>query len=46
MSSKAEGAKKEAQKKAEKVGYDPVGLRKCMEHELDPMRYEHTLGVA
>ena len=46
MSSRAEGSKKEAQKKTEKIGYDPVGLRKCMERELDPRRYEHTLGVA
>ena len=46
MSSRAEGSKKETQKKTEKIGYDPVGLRKCMEHELDPRRYEHTLGVA
>lgn len=36
MSSRAEGSKKETQKKTEKIGYDPVGLRKCMEHELDP----------
>ena len=46
MSSRAEGAKKEAHKKTEKIGYDPVGLRRCMERELDPRRYEHTLGVA
>ena len=46
MSSRAEGSKKEAHKKTEKIGYDPVGLRKCMERELDPRRYEHTLGVA
>mgnify|MGYP002803338295 CR=1 FL=1 len=41
MSSRAEGSKKEAKKKTEKIGYDPVVLRKCMERELDP-----TLGVA
>ena len=46
MSSRTEGAKKEMQKKAEKIDCDPVSLRKCMERELTPKRYEHTLGVA
>ncbi|HJA93856.1 MAG TPA: bis(5'-nucleosyl)-tetraphosphatase (symmetrical) YqeK [Candidatus Eisenbergiella merdipullorum] len=45
--SKKEGAfRKTELKRTEKTGYDLTELRKCMEKELDPKRYEHTLGVA